>query len=551
MENKDGYIVPQWIKPINEIAGRDHLGIQTISINLYGQLLPGITNLTQRIRYYSIYPWFLHHYAKRIGIKNREKWIQFLRKAEFLYALICLCDNQSEVGVIGQRKASKFLTEIEGEDKYFKFSDYADYESPASIRYFQNKSGGYGQYYLVAIESVGILNYPEDETMESLTPFGSSLAKALDEIIPPQILNQFFSIVEQGKVRKVDIAKFGEYIGLSRMNPQSRETTLLMKRLFEGDTFSNCENTARRESLLLLLNIADQLTGKGALDVANVREILYTRYLPNGRSLIIPDVLHGIAEKWRCYLIGEYVHLALEVLFRALLDLLGDWEKDPPTVNELVQEGITCTIGTDGPKALWRRKELRKRTWSELSDRMLKSASNDKVWADESKITPHSLSIKLLENNDNETPGKAMSLALGLIALMTGRHQSEKRLKEMYGAVSTMGKYFPEFNPLIIFKTLSSMPHETCDNVLSVILKKYIIERHFKVALTKLRYQNKGTFKFILEDGRLHWIDSITPTFTNPRLLSALQCLQDLKLITLDPCAITPSGKLILQDVPH
>jgi hypothetical protein len=41
---------PQWIKPINEIAGRDHLGAQAISVNLYGQLLPEELPVNQYLR---------------------------------------------------------------------------------------------------------------------------------------------------------------------------------------------------------------------------------------------------------------------------------------------------------------------------------------------------------------------------------------------------------------------------------------------------------------------------------------------------------------------
>ncbi|HWR59145.1 MAG TPA: hypothetical protein VN328_09680 [Thermodesulfovibrionales bacterium] len=547
--NDDDFPVPQWIKPINEIPGRDHLGVQAISINLYGQLLPGITNLTQRIRYYSVYPWLLHHYAKRVGIRNREKWIQFLRKAEFLYALSCLSSNPSEVAVIGQRKASKLLSKVEDENKTFTFSDYADYKSPASIRYFQNKSGGYGQYYFVAIESVDILSYPEDDKMENLTPLGSKLAGALDQVIPSSIIENFFASVEQGKVKKADLPKFGEFLGLSRMNPQSQETEILKKRLFEGDVFSGFENVDRRESLLLFLSIADQLAGKGNLDVQNVRDILYTRYLPNGRPLKIATQLQDAVEKWRCYLIGEYIHVALEVLFSAVLDLLAGWDKGLPTVNDLVQDSIARTTGSDGPRALWRRGELKKKTWADLSAKMLRNASSDKDWADDKMISPRSLSMKMLEQSKEGSSGKAMSSALGLIALIMEKHRSEKCLREMYGASGRMGRNFPEFNPLIIFKILSRMSNETCDKILFMALKKFIIEKHIRVALTKLRYQNKGTFKFVLEDGRLHWIDSITPTFTNPRLFSALQCLQDLKLTQLHPCKITPSGKLILQDL--
>jgi hypothetical protein len=35
------------------IEGLDHLGIEVVSAHIYGQLLPGITNVTDRARYYA------------------------------------------------------------------------------------------------------------------------------------------------------------------------------------------------------------------------------------------------------------------------------------------------------------------------------------------------------------------------------------------------------------------------------------------------------------------------------------------------------------------
>ena len=37
-----------WVKPPEPIRGLDHLGVQAQCIALYGQLLPGITNVTDR-----------------------------------------------------------------------------------------------------------------------------------------------------------------------------------------------------------------------------------------------------------------------------------------------------------------------------------------------------------------------------------------------------------------------------------------------------------------------------------------------------------------------
>lgn len=49
-------IVTAWVKPPIQIRGLDHLGVQAPCINIYGRLLPGITNVTDRARYYSFYP---------------------------------------------------------------------------------------------------------------------------------------------------------------------------------------------------------------------------------------------------------------------------------------------------------------------------------------------------------------------------------------------------------------------------------------------------------------------------------------------------------------
>ncbi|CAN0583738.1 unnamed protein product, partial [Ectocarpus sp. 12 AP-2014] len=52
-----GRIQTGWVKPPFQRGGLDHLGAQAPCIQIYGQLLPGITNVTDRARYYSFYPW--------------------------------------------------------------------------------------------------------------------------------------------------------------------------------------------------------------------------------------------------------------------------------------------------------------------------------------------------------------------------------------------------------------------------------------------------------------------------------------------------------------
>ena len=53
------YIETAWVEGAHEISGLDHLGVKGPCISIYGQLLPGITNVTDRARYFSFYTWVI------------------------------------------------------------------------------------------------------------------------------------------------------------------------------------------------------------------------------------------------------------------------------------------------------------------------------------------------------------------------------------------------------------------------------------------------------------------------------------------------------------
>ena len=76
-----------WVNPPEAINGQDHLAVQAPCINLYGRMLPGITNATDRARYYTFYPWVIWELEER-GYLYGEKFIDRFRKADCLFTLI-------------------------------------------------------------------------------------------------------------------------------------------------------------------------------------------------------------------------------------------------------------------------------------------------------------------------------------------------------------------------------------------------------------------------------------------------------------------------------
>jgi hypothetical protein len=82
---------PEWTE-YRKKNGLDLLGMQNTSVALYQRLLPGISNVTLRVRYYGLYAWLSWVYANRIGDTNP--------KAEALYALTAQ-RHGGETGVAG------------------------------------------------------------------------------------------------------------------------------------------------------------------------------------------------------------------------------------------------------------------------------------------------------------------------------------------------------------------------------------------------------------------------------------------------------------------
>jgi hypothetical protein len=96
--------------------GQDHLGIQVVSTNIYARLLPGISNLTDRARYFSFYPWVLDTYARNCAEKSPDAWRTWIRRHEFTFSAASIAaENAKKVsddaagGLIGARAARRFL----------------------------------------------------------------------------------------------------------------------------------------------------------------------------------------------------------------------------------------------------------------------------------------------------------------------------------------------------------------------------------------------------------------------------------------------------------
>jgi hypothetical protein len=104
--------LPEWTE-YRKKNGLDPLGMQKSSVTLYQTLVPGIGNVTLRMRYYGLYAWLSWVYAKRIGDTNPQSWQRTIRRAEALFALIAQ-RRGDEGGVTGTDWARETLDNLEG-----------------------------------------------------------------------------------------------------------------------------------------------------------------------------------------------------------------------------------------------------------------------------------------------------------------------------------------------------------------------------------------------------------------------------------------------------
>src|SRR3954470_11993490 len=75
----------EWIEAsLQDTAGRDPLGLNTITLDrVLPQLVPGVLQLSERARYFSIYPWLLWQFAERKRPATGQELDRFIRRREF------------------------------------------------------------------------------------------------------------------------------------------------------------------------------------------------------------------------------------------------------------------------------------------------------------------------------------------------------------------------------------------------------------------------------------------------------------------------------------
>lgn len=513
---------PQWVGS-GERRGLDPLGMQSAGIELYQSLVPGLGNVTLRMRYYGLYAWLAFTYAQKVTSDDPDVWRHFLRRGEALYALVAVAANDSD-GVAGSDWAKKELSAT-GKGSIALHTD-----SAPSAPHLKQSFGAFGAAYGSPLYDLNILFENPNHRIPVASPeLGQRLARAFADAAGDAI-HAFFEAIMSRSV-KADTLKLMAQLAPSRIGVDSSERQCYQDIMFEVKY--STRHAARRDTLHLILELAAQSASRPYVPV--FRWAMYTGNLPGGKPLSLGrEELRKRREQWWLYHANDLVHVCLEGLLAYLLDLLEGEFAGGASMETLVYRAVAsitegCCTDED--------------TWRSFSERTLSAI--DGV-AEDGSIAEQSLTQTLLSGLGAAKGASAANYAIDALRLLAFLQLRAADHSEVVN--ERFGNLKPEVTRTLLSELAFLERHadEPLRETLSSLLMERVLRRHLWVAVQKLRYQNAYTFLFDLDNGRLTLRKKDGPVLTNPRISPAITFLRDIHLLSDD--GITSLGLALMRD---
>ncbi len=538
------------------IDGLDHLGIELVSVNLYQALLPGLTNVTERARYYSFYPWIIHRYAQEGPTeRTKEAWRNWFRPLDFGYAVACLA-HELELGqdlgssVVGAVKARELMKgqALSVTIDFSEFTAIDDSGKPKDGAYFQNPEGGFGQYYKNPLKQLGLIQTHGAHVFPAVrlsTFAGLKIARTLET---DQSFERLKQIAQDGKAKLSELANIGGDLHPNSIAKESEEESLLRSVFFGLDEdVSQGEQPDRLKwrrasfhSMLRYVRDCDAL--RGSPDI-KFRWACITKALPDGKPWRPSTGLSSVVETWGAYQRNDLLNYSLECLFFAALSLLDQEPMEPRELAAILTEQAMEAVPANDESPRLRALPSNVSAWVAACALRPKEAENN-PWGESSTWA---LALRL----ETAVKTKTLEQIPALVVRVLGRlgtdvgnwsvhpFESVPTALEMSKAHEVQLKRWLD--------RLARRSSESTADFLQELILEWILFRHLRVATRKLASQGVSTFKYRPEEGKLLLIaeELPEPTFTSPRLRQGFRILEDIH------CISRVDGARELSDAGH
>ncbi len=520
---KEQYLVPYLSDAINHNPGLDQLGLNLTGERIFDLLLPGLNNVTKRIRYYSFYSWFFDWYAEEITDLTQFSQIKYLRRAEFLVALISAC-KYSE-GIPGITKALEVFQKEGTVIELEKGTQEALGETEGS--YWKYSTGIFGQYYAASLRTIGLIRpqgaeegvyirtaYAIDERIS-----GVMLANAFRQNIGAKIERDFIEIVKNGSVSKKKLHTLSEPFNMIQIPENTEENKLLLNLLIGPDRVTAKENEYYRRDTIkgILENIG---TSKNSTydelqfpwEVYNtIKEI---KFEENSSSPLW--YVFFMEQLWSVSCTGALYHF-LEILY----DKVGNgWAAE----DELV-DGITKRVYT----ALIKGKSTKESTFK-----------NYPV----TEINEMELAQSIFKQKDSIE-------AIADVILLV--HKTFFKNHHLQNDILTFGNKYSLFTRSsfsVVMTDVDSKSNYQLEEFIKYFLTKYVVYRHHFVSLRKMT-ERHSTSKFVREDGYIKFIDTFRYGFSSPRTNTLVNFLNNLNLTDMEDMSLSSKGVNFLKSLDN
>ncbi len=545
--------LPQWTTEITDeiVPGEDMLGVEGAAQSYQQELIPGIITQTNRARYYSFYAWVLHRFivsdqGNRLMRNFRGQFFKRHEVALILAAYRHHLDGEPIRNLVGAGTNNT------------KVRSWWDATDPVSldVKYFNNPLGGFGQYYVTAMQVMGIVGTSENSSwVYPLTHRGEALALAYAKSIAKT--NYLRQLEEDGQLDFLshkDALNYGKAGCIcAEALSKGEDLPLLREAFFRFDQSGEGNPHVRRR---LALGVVLDLVGgaRGKYQRTMLRPALYLgEYAP--KQLYQPtSELDDWAFRWKMVEVRHLYTFGLQALWGSfILRLSGSteglslheflaWAKK--TIGEKVFDAalenyLSARCRSVGLSPNWQNSH------NDFSATCLQSTKMDEF-------------SKYIEANNNSTNPEIL-LKTGVQILV----QHYLRFLHIYQTPfeewrEMAGRERLSINSFYQFMGEALASRTSLGQWLELLYKDFILGQHEFIALEKLRYQRYDTFKFYYRDGRFYWPFNQSNYWREPirlaanRLGNALSILEDLGLIEESDeqqLSLTKDGKEYLARV--
>lgn len=326
-----------WNKEVPLDKVQDPLGLNLRGLARLGsQLLHCITSVTPRARYYSFLPWCIQDYLENEDGKSHSlgmrEGIVFREQALVLGCVAHHGGKECKGGsLVGKNQAVKAYNTC---NKSFAFSTGNRFTQTPAFRIYFNSLKNLGFFNLKTEDEDLVEEFDEKAGMDEvgasledlrLSPLGMRLAEAIERSISDLEVKK--AIAKKDRKCSIDgLSELGSKIGLCELPHKGRDKVILRDIFFNRKDGSGKAHKTRRQSLLLMLDLAGQM-GKKKIDL-NQDSFATATYFQAALQddkvikIRIKPELEDITNRWRMFHFHYYMSVALEAVFSWLLSAL-------------------------------------------------------------------------------------------------------------------------------------------------------------------------------------------------------------------------------------